>query len=276
VSYYNSVVAPELGLAAIPNFILEVSLLFRDLIDDLDDYSPEPDQFLDVPFVPSDEGVIEAMFNLAGVGPKDVLYDLGSGDGRIVIAAAKDRRTRGIGIDIDPFRIGNAMEEAGDAGVECLVDFIEEDIFTADFSEATVVTLYLLDSINVQLRPRLLSQLRPGTRIVSQTFDMGDWNADERLKLNGVSIYKWIVPAQVAGTWEWEGLDGEPYRVELQQKYQEVSGSAWLADEAVDLESATLRGGSLELTIRVDRTSAPHSFMLNFENAELQSVLDCT
>lgn len=250
--------------------------MFRDIVDDLDNYSPEPGQFLDVPFVPTDDGIIEVMLSLAEVGPKDVLYDLGSGDGRILVAAARDRGARGIGIEIDPVRIADAMEYAGEARVEFRVDFVEEDIFTADFSAATVVTLYLLDSVNVRLRPRLLSQLRPGTRIISHTFDMGDWKADERLQLSGVNIYKWIVPARVEGVWEWEGLDGQLYRVELWQKYQEVMGSAWVSGEAAQLDSAILCGGSLEFNIRQDKKVALKHFTLEFENGELQSIWEET
>ncbi len=190
-----------------------------DLDFDLDGYSIEPHTFLDVPFVPTDEKVVEAMLDFANVGRNDVLYDLGCGDGRIVVAAALYRNTRGIGIDLDPSRVADAMEYAGDSGVEYLVDFIEEDLMTADFSEATVVTLYLLDVVNVELRPRLLKELRPGTRIVSHAFDMGDWKADEQLKFSGVRLFKWIVPAWVAGTWQWQDSDGKTYRVELKQKY---------------------------------------------------------
>lgn len=243
------------------------------MLDDIVNYSTEPDKYLDVPFVPTDENVVEAMLNLACVGPKDVLYDLGSGDGRIVVAAAKDRDARGIGIEIDPLRIADAMEYAGWSCVEYLVDFIEEDIFTADISEATVVTMYLLESVNLQLRPRLLSELRPGTRIVSHAFDMGDWKADEWLEVDGTKIYKWIVPARVAGAWEWETSDGKPYRVELQQKYQEVSGSAWLADRKVDLKGAKLRGSRLELVLLKDETTSPDSFTLNFADGKLKSVV---
>lgn len=247
--------------------------MFRDLVDDLDNYSAEPDKYLDVPFVPTDESVVKAMLDLAGVGPKDVLYDLGSGDGRIVIAAARDHDARGIGIEIDPLRIADAMEEAGHVGVEYQVDFVEENILTADVSEATVVTLYLLDSINLQLRPRLLSQLRPGSRIISHAFGMGDWKADEELTLSGVKLYKWIVPAQVAGLWKWEGPDGKLYLVELEQKHQEVTGSAWLADEPAHLKSAKLHGSYLELEIQQDSSDTLSSFTLNFENGELQFVL---
>lgn len=250
--------------------------MFRDLFDDLDNYSTDPDKFLDVPFVPTDEHVVEAMLNLAAVGPKDVLYDLGSGDGRILIAAAKDRDARGIGIDLDPLRIADAMEYAGWSCVEHLVDFIEDDIFTADIQEATVVTLYLLQSINVQLRPRLLSELRPGTRIVSHAFDMGDWKADEWLKLSGTSIYKWIVPAQVAGVWEWKRPDGKPYRIELQQKYQKVTGSASLAGKKADLKSAKLCGNRLEITLQESNKTSLDCFTLNFANSKLKSVVEKT
>ena len=246
--------------------------MFRDLIDDIDNYSTVPETFLDVPFVPTDESAVEAMLDLAGVGPKDVLYDMGSGDGRILIAAARDRNTRGVGVEIDPLRIADAMEEAGWAGVEYLVDFKEEDIFDADISEATVVTLYLLESVNLQLRPNLLSQLRPGTRIVSHAFNMGDWKADDWLKLSGTNIYKWVVPARVAGTWEWKRPDGKQYTVELRQKYQEVTGNAWLDGEKVHLESANLRGGCLRLSLGEGNTAVLNSFTLNFDHGVLQSV----
>lgn len=246
--------------------------MFRDLHDDINNYSSEPDKYLDVPFVPTDEAVIEAMIKLAKISPKDLVYDLGSGDGRILITAARDRSARGIGIEIDPVRIADAMEEAGWAGVESLVDFIEEDIFDADFKDATVVTLYLLESVNLQLRPQLLSQLRPGTRIVSHAFHMGDWKADDQLKLNGVNIYKWIVPAQVAGVWNWECTEGRSYRIEIQQKYQDVTGTVWLNDEKAHLNSITLCGERLDLEIRGQNEAAPSSFALMFENSELKST----
>ncbi len=246
--------------------------MFRDLIENLDDDANEPDVFLDVPFVPSNDQVIEAMLQLAGAGPRDLLYDLGSGDGRIVIAAARKHRTPGIGIELDPLRIADAMEQAGHAGVECLVDFVEENIFTADFSPASIVTLYLMDSINLQLRPRLLRELRPGARIVSHAFDMGDWTADERLTVGGIKIYKWIVPARVAGTWEWESLDGTPCRIELQQHYQMVSGRVWLSGRPALLNSATLSAGMLELSIQADPESPLMAATLHFDHDGLLSV----
>lgn len=228
--------------------------------------------YLDVPFVPTEENVVEAMLDLANVGPKDVLYDLGCGDGRILVAAARDRNACGVGIDIDPLRIADAMEYAGESGVEYLVDFIEEDIFSADFSEATVVSLYLLQSVNLQLRPRLLSQLKPGSRVVSHAFDMGEWKADETLKVDGVHIYKWIVPARVAGSWKWKKPDGRQYRVELQQEYQQVTGTAWIDGRKATLRRATLWGAQLELVLQADDATAPAKFLLTFANDELRSV----
>lgn len=250
--------------------------MFRDSIDDLDNDSVAPKEFLDVPFVPTDDAVIEAMLNLAEVGPDDVLYDLGSGDGRILINAAVYRNTRGIGIEIDPWRIADAMEDAADARVEFLVDFVEDDIFTADFSAATVVTLYLLDSINVQMRPILLKQLKPGSRVISHAFSMGDWKADKKLELTGVNIYKWIVPAQVQGAWAWVGLDGKSYHVELQQKYQEVTGNVWVGDGEAELKNIKLCGACLELEIQQSNATSSKRFTLDFQNNEEPIVVENT
>src|SRR5690606_9326295 len=125
-----------------------------------------------------------------------------------------------------------------------------------------------------RLRPRLLSELSPGTRIVSHAFDMGDWRADEWIELNGIKIYKWIVPANVAGEWEWDGVDGRLYQVELQQKYQEVSGSAWLEGRPVHLKDATLCGDRLVLEIQEDNVATPHRFALTFVEGELESIVD--
>lgn len=246
--------------------------MFRDFIEALDSSTYQSETFLDVPFVPSDETVVQAMLDLAEVRSDDVLYDLGSGDGRIPITAARERNTCGIGIDIDPVRIGDAMEEAGYSGVEMLVDFIEGDIFEADIREATVVTLYLLQSVNIELRPRLLEQLKPGTRIVSHAFDMGDWKPDDWVKLGGIHIYKWIVPADVAGIWNWQDEQGRSYRLDLSQKYQEVKGAAWIDGKKVAIENAELTGSRLELRIRDDETDLVNNFTLIIEDEEVSSV----
>jgi len=148
----------------------------------------------DVIFVPTPQEVVEDMLRLADVKKGDVLYDLGSGDDRIPITAAKAYGIRAVGIDIDPERIAEAQENARKAGVTKLVDFRLEDLFKSDFHNATVVTLYLLPDLNVKLRPRLLAELKPGTRIVSHQFDMGDWPPDKRLETNGRVVYFWVVP----------------------------------------------------------------------------------
>ena len=248
--------------------------MFRDLIDDLDDVSAGPEILLDVPFVPTDDSVIKKMLGLARVKANDVLYDLGCGDGRIVIAAARAYGAQAIGVEMDPLRVADAMENAAHARVEHLVDFIEESLFTVDISNATVVTLYLLESVNLDLRPRLLSELRPGTRIISHAFSMGDWKADEELELGGISLYKWVVPAQVEGAWEWEGLDGSSYYVEFEQTYQEVRGNAWLGEDEVALISLQLHGASLALEIQEQEGTPPHIFTLFFEDGTLQSVVE--
>lgn len=157
----------------------------------------------DVPYVPTTEEAVQAMLKLAGVQKTDVVYDLGCGDGRIVIAAAKNFGARGVGIDINPERIKEARENAKKAGVEHLVRFEENDLFQAKISDATVVTLFLLSTINLKLRPKLLADLKPGTKIVSNTFDMGDWKAEREANVGGDDnedgylsrkLFLWTIP----------------------------------------------------------------------------------
>ena len=151
-------------------------------------------QYPDVIFVPTPQEVVEDMLRLANVQKGDVLYDLGSGDGRIAITAARKYGVKATGIDIDPERIREANENARSAGVEKLVRFRNEDLFKADFREATVVTLYLLPELNVRLRPRLWNELKPGTRVVSHQFDMAEWKPEKTVELNGRTIYFWTIP----------------------------------------------------------------------------------
>ncbi|HSP40255.1 MAG TPA: class I SAM-dependent methyltransferase [Gillisia sp.] len=148
----------------------------------------------DVGYVPTRTPVLNAMLRLADVKSTDVVYDLGSGDGRIVIAAALEYGARGVGIDIDPRRIEEANENARNANVTDLVEFRQADLFESDFSEATVVTLYLLNTLNEKLKPILLKQLKPGTRIVSHAFEMGDWKPDFTREVDGTRIFMWTVP----------------------------------------------------------------------------------
>ena len=148
----------------------------------------------DVIYVPTRDTVVDAMLKLANVNANDVVYDLGSGDGRIVIAAAKKYGARGVGIDIDPERISESNTNATKAGVTDKVKFIEADLFESDFSDASVVTLYLLGRLNEKLKPMLMQQLKPGTRIVSHAFDMGDWEPEETQSVDGTTIYLWTIP----------------------------------------------------------------------------------
>jgi precorrin-6B methylase 2 len=149
---------------------------------------------LDVPFVPTPQPVVDRMLSLADVKKNDVLYDLGSGDGRIVITAAKRYGVQGVGIDLDPVRIAEARANARKAGVEGQVKFVSGDLFKADLSNATVVTLYLLDSINRELRPQLWKQLKVGTRVVSHAFDMGEeWPPQKTESVDGRTIYYWTI-----------------------------------------------------------------------------------
>src|SRR6202171_5542079 len=141
--------------------------------------SAKPKREPDVPYVPTTEAAVQEMLKLAEVKKSDIVYDLGCGDGRIVIAAAKNFGARGVGIDINPVRIAEAKENARKAAVENLVRFEENDLFAADIREASVVTLFLLPNVNLKLRPKLLQDLKPGTRVVSNTFDMGDWKPEK-------------------------------------------------------------------------------------------------
>ena len=163
----------------------------------------QPRHALDVPYVPTTEAAVKAMLKLGDVKKTDVLYDLGCGDGRIVIAAARDFGARAVGIDIDPQRIAEAKDNAKAAHVEKLVRFEENELFDADIHEATVVTLFLMPNVNLKLRPKLLKDLKPCTRIVSNTFDMGDWKAEKEFTVGGPEeglyslsrhLFLWTVP----------------------------------------------------------------------------------
>ncbi len=149
----------------------------------------------DVPYVPTSQELVEQMLKLANVKKGDVVYDLGCGDGRIVVTAAQKFGARAVGVDINPERIKEANENARKAGVTGSTKFVEANLFDADIHNANVVTLYLLPSVNLKLRPKLLRDLKPGTRIVSHSFDMGDWKPDKQEEVNGSMLYLWIVPA---------------------------------------------------------------------------------
>lgn len=222
----------------------------------------------DVPFVTTPDNVTLAMLEAAKVGPRDYVIDLGSGDGRIVIVAAKKFGARGLGVEIVPDLVRKSRENAKAAGVEARAEFREQDLFTTDLSKATVVTLYLLPDVNLQLRPALLA-LRPGTRVVSHDWDMGDWRPDATRtlavpdKVVGVEkssrVHLWIVPARIAGAWCGTGK-ARGSTLEITQKFQDVRGELWGGGdpqafvgrlEGARLRSARAAGRPLEL--RLDR-----------------------
>jgi SAM-dependent methyltransferase len=154
----------------------------------------KPKRTPDVHWEPSEPEIVSAMIKLAGVTKKDLVYDLGCGDGRIVIEAARQTGARGVGIDIDPQRIVESNQNARKAGVPGRVKFLTEDLFEAKIGKATVVMLYLWPHVNLKLKPKLLAELKPGTRIVSHSHDMGDWKPDKEIEVQGHRIYFWVVP----------------------------------------------------------------------------------
>ena len=201
---------------------------------------------LDAPYVVTDYQVVDAMLALAQVRPDDHVIDLGSGDGRILVAAARSHGARGLGVEIDPARIREAEANARAAGVGHRVSFRRQDLFETPLQEADVLTLYLTPEVNQRLRPRILSQMRPGTRVVSHDYDMGDWRWDTRQRVGAATIYLWIIPANAAGRWNLS-LEGEAGTLELRQHYQEIEGTLTLGGETVRIAQGRVAGDRIFL-----------------------------
>jgi hypothetical protein len=203
----------------------------------------------DVVFVGTPSEAVAGMLRLAGVGDSDLVYDLGSGDGRIVIAAARDFGARAVGVEIDSNLVEESRRSADSAGVAARTDFRRSDLFRTDLRPASVVTLYLGRQLNERLRPILLRDLRPGSRVVSQNFDMGDWMPDSVIRVGGrnfaeTPVHLWIIPADLVGTWDIriEGdSDMSGRQVELEMRYQRITGPGGIA--------GTLRGTRLVLRL---------------------------
>jgi SAM-dependent methyltransferase len=207
---------------------------------------PEPQQGQagkDVIWMPTPESLVERMLTMAQVGPRDVVYDLGSGDGRMVIAAAK-RGAQAVGVEFNPDLVAFSEERARQQGVGHGARFVKGDIFETDFSSATVVTLYLLSALNLRLRPQLL-KMRPGTRVVSHAFTMEDWAADEVSRADQRTAYLWIVPAEVQGAWRFELAGAGAYDVALTQRFQRLEGTITLGTVEAALREPLLRGDSI-------------------------------
>lgn len=202
----------------------------------------------DVPYVPTDEQVVRGMLKFAGVGPGDVVMDLGCGDGRIVIGAARWFGARGVGVDVDPQRMRECDEawRKLPADVQGRVTFEEKSFFDVDLSEATVVTLYLLPKINVMLRPKLMRELRTGARIIANSFAIGDWQPDSWTQLHHRKLMKWVVPAFVEGRWRCVLRDeeGERWRmvVDLERRHQVLTGEAWCGRRVVPVGKGKVLG----------------------------------
>ena len=229
----------------------------------------------EVPYVDTPQAVVDKMLDLAEVGVDDFVIDLGSGDGRIVITAARSRGARGFGVDLDPSLVEASNAAARRAGVADRAQFFVRDLFETDIRPASVLTMYLLPNFNLKLRPRLLDQLEPGTRVVSHDWDMGEWRPDAKVVLQGLekqvmpikasTVYLWIVPAQVAGTWRLQ-LDGAgadaALEIEFTQRFQEIAGLVRRARGRSLLQSAHLRGSEIRFAVidEAQRPSAPLQF----------------
>lgn len=197
---------------------------------------------LDAPARASDSAVVDVMLALARLQPADYLIDLGSGDGRILIAAARSNGAHGLGVDIDPAQIEEANRNARNAGVTGLVSFRQQDLFRTPLQDADILTLYLTAEVNLRLRPRILAQMRPGTRVVSHDFDMGDWHYDQRQRVGNDTVFLWVVPAQVDGDWTLtDGSRSVPLAID--QDFQRFTGTVG-ADGRVEqgrLDGAAIR-----------------------------------
>jgi SAM-dependent methyltransferase len=218
----------------------------------------------DVQFQATPQDVVEEMLEMAKVTKDDTVYDLGCGDGRFVITAAKKYGARGVGIDIDPKRVQESQKKAIEAGVTDRVRFIEDDLFTTHIKEATVITLYLGQGLNLRLRPKLLRELKPGSRVVSFAYDMGDWKPDAvrsfgdptHPALSTSYHYLWVIPADVAGVWRWSvstQKDDRPYALRFKQNFQEVSGHVTTQEgRRIRVKEAQLTGDRLNFVVKYD------------------------
>jgi hypothetical protein len=205
---------------------------------------------LDVPYVPTPQEVVDRMLQLGKVRAGEFHMDLGSGDGRIAVTSASKHGARSLGVDLNPVRIEEARANAKKAGVSDRALFELKNLFETDISKADIITMYLLPSVNLQLRPKVLRDMWPGTRIVSHAFDMGDWQPDHRESVIGRTVYLWVVPARVEGRWSIDGA--RKFTVNIQQRYQEITGTADIGGKPVPLRDASLTGADIGFSVDID------------------------
>ncbi|HEY5896473.1 MAG TPA: methyltransferase domain-containing protein [Burkholderiales bacterium] len=251
--------------------VLLVAALFVSFTASAQKFEPQVGQAgKDVIWVPTPDEVVDRMLTMAQVGPNDIHFDLGAGDGKIAIAAAK-RGARATGIEYNPDMVKYANEKAQQAGVAGVgagkATIRQADIFQTDFTSATVVTLYLLPALNMKLRPTIL-QMRPGTRVVSHSFTMEDWEADEISSMDGRRAYFWIVPAQVGGSW---ALDAGSQKAELtlEQSFQKINGSVAFGQVHAGLREPRLRGAQINF-VYVDQGGVRREFQGQVSGRQMQ------
>lgn len=227
-----------------------------------------------VPYVPTPEHVVEGMLSLAQVNSKDVVYDLGCGDGRIVVTAAKKYGARGIGVDNNPERIRESWANAKQSNLSSpQVDFRTQDLFQTNLRDASVVTLYLLPEINLKLRPKLFQELKPGTRIVSHSFTMDDWEPDSMIFIDSRRIYFWRIPVNASGVWDItfkDGNKGEKSSLEIDQVFQKADGTVRLGNENYYITNPKLEGNNLTFSIKSNRSEKDGNMKFNMTIMENQ------
>ena len=238
---------------------------------------PSGEKKPDIFYLPTPQRVVDAMLLMAEVNKHDVLYDLGSGDGRLVITAAKRYGAHGIGIEIDPKLLAEANKNARAAKVQDKVEFRQQDLFTSDFSDASVITLYLLDTLNERLRPRILAQVKPGTRIVSHAFRMGEWEPDQTrtLKIEGTdyNAFFWVVPANVSGRWRIAGNakpKGMPESVTIEQTFQRFTVRR--SDNNDEIGAGSVNGTEFVMMMRDTPDAAATSFIGTIDGNSIKAT----
>jgi len=235
-----------------------------------DQYKPRVGQEgKDVVWVPTTNELLAIMLKTAKVNSNDLVYDLGSGDGRIAIAAAKDFGARAVGIEFNPAMAELAQRNVKRSGLGDRVKIINGDIFVEDFSKATVVTMYLLPELNIALRPTIL-KMKPGTRVTSHAFNMGDWDADVEIDSPAKAFY-WVVPAPVEGEWLISGMEPKRTVLKLSQHYQKIGGTLQIGDDSQPLLNPRLDGATLSFTY-LDRNKASHFVIMAVDKNAIKGI----